>query len=147
MNKKTIIILIMLIIIIGIICGIAFSKNSSKNVSTNTQKQEENTIVNEEINNNTNKIVENVIDENNIVENTQITTTSPEEEQGKSKTDNEKAIEIVEKDWGTQVDGIKFNVEGVDSKGRIVVVVRNTETTQALQFYYVDITNKTFVKE
>lgn len=146
MNKKTIIILIILIIIIGIICGIAFSKNTSKNAIENTQKQKENTITNEETNNNTNEITENIIDENNIVENTQITNTSPEEQE-KPKNDNEKAIEIVEKDWGKQGDGIKFNIEGMDQKGRIVVVVTNVETTQALQFYYVDVANKTFVKE
>ena len=141
MNKKTLIILITLIIIIGIICGIAFSKNSNKNITTNTQK-EENTITNEEINNTTNEIKENEIEENNISDDTQ-TTATPEETQ---KTDKEKAIEIIKKDYGTS-DNIKFNAEGTDSKGRQIIVVRDIETTAALQFYYVDVSNGTFVKE
>lgn len=141
MDKKTLIILITLIIIIGIICGIVFSKNSNKNITTNTQK-EENTITNEEINNTTNEIKENEIEENNVSDDTQ-TTVTPEETQ---KTDKEKAIEIVKKDYGTS-DNIKFNAEGTDSKGRQIIVVRDIETTAALQFYYVDVSNGTFVKE
>ncbi len=141
MDKKTLIILITLIIIIGIICGIVFSKNSNKNITTNTQK-EENTITNEEINNTTNEIKQNEIEENNVSDDTQ-TTVTPEETQ---KTDKEKAIEIVKKDYGTS-DNIKFNAEGTDSKGRQIIVVRDIETTAALQFYYVDVSNGTFVKE
>lgn len=146
MNKKVLAVVIILIIIIGIICGIAFSKNSRKNIDTNTEKEEKNTITNEQMENDVNEVEENNIDENNVLENTQ-TSNVPEEPSEKPKTDNEKAIEIVEKDWGKQGDGIKFNIEGVDKNGRIVVVVTNTETTQALQFYYVDVANKTFVKE
>lgn len=146
MNKKILIILIILIIIIGIICGIAFSKNSNRNITTNTKKQEENTITNEEINNITNKLEENTIYENNITENTQTTTTTPEETQETQKTDKEKAIEIVKKDYGTS-DNIKFNAEGTDSKGRQIIIVRDIDTTAALQFYYVDVSNGTFIKE
>lgn len=145
MNKKILIITIILIIIVGIICGIVVSKNSKKDINTNTQKQEENIITNEEIENITNELIENEIEENNIVENTQ-TTTNPEEPQETQKTDKEKAIEIVKKDYGTS-DNIKFNEEGTDSDGRIIVVVRDIDTTAALQFYHVDVINGTFVKE
>lgn len=145
MNKKILIILIILIIIIGIICGIAFSKNGNRNITTNTQKQED-TITNEEINNITNELEENTIYENNITENTQTTTTTPEEPQETQKTDKEKAIEIVKKDYGTS-DNIKFNAEGTDSKGRQIIIVRDIDTTAALQFYYVDVSNGTFIKE
>lgn len=145
MNKKILIPAIVLIIIIGIICGIAFSKNSNKNITTNTQKQEENTTTNEEVNNITNEIEKNEIEENNTVENTQATTT-PEEPQETQKTDKEKAIEIVKKDYGTS-DNIKFNAEGTDSKGRQIIIVRDIDTTAALQFYYVDVSNGTFIKE
>lgn len=145
MNKKTLTIVIVLIIIIGIICGIAFSKKSNRNITTNTQKQEENTTTNEEVNNITNEIEKNEIEENNTVENTQVTTT-PEEPQETQKTDKEKAIEIVKKDYGTS-DNIKFNAEGTDSKGRQIIIVRDIDTTAALQFYYVDVSNGTFIKE
>lgn len=145
MNKKVLIILITLIIIIGIICGIAFSKNTTKNTSTNTQKQEENTATNEETNNNANEIEENVVNENNVSENTQ-TTTHPEEPQETPKTDDEKAIEIVKKDYGAR-ENIKFTVEGTDSNGKIVVVVSDINTTAAIAFYHVDISNGTFIKE
>lgn len=145
MNKKILIILIILIIILGIICGIAFSKNSNKNITTNTQKQEENTTTNEEVNNTTNEIETNEIEGNNTVENTQATT-NPEEPQETQKTDKEKAIEIVKKDYGTS-DNIKFNAEGTDLKGRQIIIVRDIDTTAALQFYYVDVSNGTFIKE
>lgn len=146
MNKKTIIILITLIIIIGIICGIAFSKNANKNITTNTQKQEENTITNEQTNNVTNELTENEIEENNIPEPKEPTITAPEEPKETPKTEEEKAIEIVKKDMGVS-DEIKFEIEGKDSKGRIIVAVRNIQTTEALQFYHVDVSNGTFIKE
>ncbi len=146
MNKKTIIILISIIIIIGIICGIAFSKNTNRNITTNTQKQEENTITNEQTNNVTNELTENEIEENNIPEPKEPTITAPEEPKETPKTEEEKAIEIVKKDMGVS-DEIKFEIEGKDSKGRIIVAVRNIQTTEALQFYHVDVSNGTFIKE
>lgn len=146
MNKKTIIILISIIIIIGIICGIAFSKNTNRNITTNTQKQEENTITNEQTNNVTNELTENEIEENNIPEPKEPTITAPEEPKETPKTEEEKAIEIVKKDMGVS-DEIKFEIEGKDSKGRIIVAVRNIQTTEALQFYHVDVSTGTFIKE
>lgn len=146
MNKKTIIILIILIIIIGIICGIAFSKNANKNITTNTQKQEENTITNEQTNNIANELIENEIEENNIPETKEPTITEPEDPKETPQTEEEKAIEIVKKDMGVS-DEIKFEIEGKDSKGRIIVTVRNVQTTEALQFYHVDVSNGTFIKE
>lgn len=152
MNKKILITLITLIIIIGIICGIAFSKNTTKNTTTNTQKQEENTITNEETNNNANvnEITENAVNENNTIENNASENTQatilPDEPQETPKTDDEKAIEIVKKDYGAR-ENIKFTVEGTDSNGRIVVVVSNTNTTAAIAFYHVDISTGTFTKE
>ena len=145
MNKKVLIIVIPLIIIVGIICGIAFSKNTTKNANTNTQKQEENTITNEETNSIVNEIDENNIIENNVSENTQVTT-NPDEPQETPKTDEEKALEIVKKDFGAR-ENTKFTVEGTDSNGRIVVVVSNINTTAAMAFYHVDISNGTFIKE
>lgn len=127
---------------VGIICGIAFSKNDSKNMTTNTQKQEENTITNEETNNITNELAENEIEENSISENTQTTNTTQTQ-----KTDKEKAIEIVKKDYGTTSTNIKFNAEGTDSNGRQIIVVRDLDTTAALQFYHVDVSTGTFIKE
>lgn len=146
MNKKTIIILIILIIIIGIICGIAFSKNANKNITTNTQKQEENTITNEQTNNIANELIENEIEKNNIPETKEPTITEPEDPKETPQTEEEKAIEIVKKDMGVS-DEIKFEIEGKDSKGRIIVTVRNVQTTEALQFYHVDVSNGTFIKE
>lgn len=146
MNKKILIPSIILIIIIGIICGIVISKNNKKTIDTNAQKQEENVITNEEVENITNELIENEIEEDNIIENTQTTTSTPEEPQETAKTDSEKAIEIVKKDYGTS-GNIKFNVEGTDSNGKTIVVVRDIDTTAALKFYHVDIANGTFIKE
>lgn len=147
MNKKTLIIVIILIIITGIICGIAFSKNSNKTIpaNTNTEKLKENITTNEEINNITNELKTNTTEENNIAENTQ-TTNNTEQPQETQKTDQQKAIEIVKKDYKTSLN-VEFSAEGLDTNGNQIVVVRKPETTESLAFYFVNVSNSTFTKK
>lgn len=53
-------------------------------------------------------------------------------------TKEEKAVELVKKEWGS-TDGVYFSNESVDSQGRYIVSVRNKKTTASLAFYLVDV--------
>lgn len=50
----------------------------------------------------------------------------------------EKAIELVKKEWGG-TDGVYFSNESIDQSGRYIVSVRNSRTTSLLAFYIVDV--------
>lgn len=148
MNKKVLIIVI-IVMVIGIICGIVFSKNSNKSITTNAKVNEieENVIVNEETDNVVNQIEENIIEEdNNIVENTQTITSSSETFVESPKSDGEKAIEIVKKDWG-DTSGVTFNNIATQPDGRQVITVNDVSTTKVLVYYYVNVSDGTFTKE
>lgn len=144
MKKGIWIIIVIAIIVIGIICGVNLNKTRQVN-SQNVQENEENKNqeLNEEISNIINEIDDTELNtvEENVVENT---TTETFEET--PKTEEEKAISIVKKDYGTS-ENIKISVEGMDENGRHIVVVRNSETTQALAFYFVNVSNSTFTKK
>lgn len=147
MGKK-IWILIIVIILFGIICGISLNKNDDnidKNINNNLENAEEldqeetNVITNIVDNKTTNEIQQNIeiVEQNNV--STETFTESP-------KTADEKAIAIAKKDYGDK-QGIKFGIEGMDEKGRYIVTVRNSETTEAMAFYFVNVDNETFTKK
>ena len=50
----------------------------------------------------------------------------------------EKAIELVKKEWGG-TEGVYFSNESIDQSGRYIVSVRNSRTTNLLAFYIVDV--------
>jgi uncharacterized protein YxeA len=144
MSKK-IWIIIIIVIILGIICGITLNKKDVE--TTNTPNIiKENELKNEEIiNNEENNVIEN--EENIEVTESDLTTnTSTESFTENPKTAEEKAIEIVKKDYGTE-ENTSFAVEGMDQSGRYIVAVRNSDTTEALAFYFVDMSNGTFTKK
>ena len=144
MKKGILIITIIVIIVIGIIFGVSMSKNEKQNIQTSNNVIKQNEITNTEVSNQVNEIEENatqnIIDENTTNE---VNTETFEEE---PKTEQEKAISIVKKDYGTNAN-VKFNIEGIDEKGRQIVVVRNMQTTEALAFYFVNVSDSTFTKK
>ena len=144
MNKIIWIVLIIAVIVVGIICGTSMSKKEMQNIQTNTNNIEENQIVNIEQINNTNELEENV--EQNVIEENVENKVSSETFEEEAKTEEEKAIAIVKKDYGNN-GNVKFSVEGMDANGRQVVVVRNATTTEALAFYLVNVSEKTFTKK
>ncbi len=86
----------------------------------------------------------------NVVENENITNNQKEEKQ-EDKTNEvisestesvttreEKAVELVKKEWSS-TDGVYFSNESVDSQGRYIVSVRDKKTTASLAFYLVDV--------
>ena len=107
-------------------------KNSNK--LTNNQ-------VKNETNNNTKNEVKNELNNN---ENTNTTTNEPKEET--PKTDLEKAIDIVKKDWGAD-STVYFAQDGQKESGEYIICVRDTETTSAKAWYTVNVQTGTFVKE
>lgn len=143
MSKKTVVILL-IVIVLGIICGIWYSKSSNKPIFTNSDLNEEskNVIANEEVEN---MEIENIIDEENKddenenkqEENTETYVETP-------KSDAEKAIDIVKKDWG-DTSGVTISHQGTQTDGKEVVVVSSQGRT--LAFYYVNVSKGTFIKE
>ena len=147
-NSNAFAIFIILLIVVGIIIGIIFPKKTKTNIVEN------NTVVNEVKNDKVNEIKNEVKEKNetenteveNTIENTAIenTETKTETFTEKPKTEEEKAIAIVKKDYG-ESDGIGFSIQGMDQKGRqIVVVSRGTST---LAFYKVNVSDGTFDKQ
>lgn len=53
-------------------------------------------------------------------------------------TREEKAIELVKKEWGS-TDGVYFSNESIDTEGRYIVSVRDKKKTTSLAFYVVDV--------
>ena len=151
MKKSTVGIIIVIILMIIAIVVFAFNTNTKKeNTATN---EEQNKVENEQINEiQTNEIENNEIEDNEIKENIVENTTTVENRvstetfEESPKTAEEKAVDIVKKDW-QQSGNAEFSVEGLDASGNYIVVVRNNQTTQALAFYNVNISNGTFTKK
>ena len=95
------------------------------------QNQQENVVVNEEQNQN---IEQNVIEE-----------TPSETFEESPQTDEEKAIDIAKKDYGS-TEKVKFGVEGIQADGKYIVSVRDSSTTEALIYYTVDVITGNFEK-
>lgn len=149
--KKTVYIgiYVVILIVVIIICGMFFLKQEKEQdpILHNTELQ------NEEMEKQTNEIPH-VTPENHL-ENTTVNetekneiehTTSSETFEESPQTAEQKAIAIAKKDWGNDAN-IEFSVDGMDEKGNYIVAVRNSETTQALAFYTINVTTQTFNKK
>ena len=148
MNKKVCIVIVV-IILLGIICGIMLNKNSKNTNDQNEEKRlEENSVVNQQVANEEANVVDNetVNEVQETLTNSEKENTTTETFTEEPKTAEEKAIAIAKKDYGNE-QGVKFGVEGIDESGRYIVTVRNSDTTEALAFYFVNLTNSTFTKK
>ena len=83
----------------------------------------------------------------NVTESEDITNSQKEENKTNGVSDGdiesvttreERAVELVKKEWGS-TDGVYFSNESVDSQGRYIVSVRDKKTTASLAFYLVDV--------
>ena len=142
------IIILIIIIIIGVIIGMNLNKDNeanptgSDNVENNIENEENNNITNNQIENETNTNLENTNIENNTV------VQEPEENeiQEEPKTDLEKAIDIVEKDWGED-SAVYFAQDGQNENGEYIICVRDKNSTTAIAWYTVNLSTGTFTKE
>lgn len=148
MNKKIIIFAIALVLVV--ILGVSFAKLLSGSIETRptasnrVENKNSNKDVNNQVKNETNKAVENkVSNEVNNISNSNVT---DEPKVEKPKTDLEKAIEIVEKDWGTD-NTVYYAQDGQNDNGEYIICVRDKETTSAKAWYTVNVQTGTFVKK
>ena len=140
MGKGTWTIIIIAIIVIGIIFGISMDKDDRPNLETTNRNVQEEMENKEHTNTENQEVTQNIIEDETVNEiNSEVFEEEPE-------TEEEKAALIVKKDYGTN-SNIKFSVEGMDANGRHVVVVRDINTTEALAFYFVNVSDGTFTKK
>lgn len=120
----------------------------------NTVDNESNTIPNDVNENTLNEIENDEIDNTNVNQeqntdiNTSVNNTEAEQEENKTEETNitnpeEKAIQLVKKDWGED-STIKVTFEGIDNDGKYIVGIRDQETTYIKYWYYVDVQKETF---
>ncbi len=148
MKNKNIFYVIIILVVVIAVCIVAVVKNNrsqsntqkanTKNITKNIEDNEQTTkneTENEEFVPQNREIETNIID-------TSIQTETPIET---SETDEEKVIQIVKDDWGTEA-GLGFSVEGKNEDGNYIVAVRNTDTT-ALAYYTVNSKTGEFTKK
>lgn len=150
MKKKTIIYIIVFIILILMAVFLTYQLVEIRNNKGNNAL---NIVLNNSNNtNNMNNTVNNIV--NNIIENNVITNTIDEEavdnETVQTNVSNiEKAIEIVQNNWGVD-DTVYFSYDEknpTNSKGEYVICVRDKQTTYEKYWYYVNIDSGTFTIE
>ena len=140
MKKGTWTIIIMVIIVLGIIFGMSMGEEGKRNLETTNSNVQEEMENKEHTNTENQEVTQNIIEDETVNEiNSEVFEEEPE-------TEEEKAALIVKKDYGTN-SNIKFSVEGMDANGRHVVVVRDINTTEALAFYFVNVSDGTFTKK
>lgn len=140
--KKTILITCVILAIFAL-CFIFAKPKTNETSANNINKNNVNNNVNEnEVSNVVNEMTNEVM-LNEIVEDTN--TVSSETFEESPKTDEEKAIDMVKKDWGT-TNNVNFSMQGMDENGRFIIVVTNSQT-KVLAFYTVNVKNNTLEKE
>ena len=151
--KRTVLICIVIIIMLIFVFAFAFPTNTKsneeikktvKNVNEVIYKNENNEIqgknIANEIENEKTNIDGNVA-KNIVIDEVQNTSTETFEEE--PKTDEEKAIEIVKKDWNLGYGEI--SMQGIDNNGNYIIQVTNSDT-EVLAFYTVNVKDGTFNK-
>lgn len=145
-------ILIVIAIVVVIIAGVFVANKMLKNDETKPTSQSSvsnNTINNEIQNNNTNEANTNqnnaIQDNNTVADNneTEENETKPSKDPiAEAKTDEEKAIAIVKKEWGED-SSVNFVYDHKNENGEFVIAVRNSSTTAAIEWYIVNINTGT----
>lgn len=149
-NIKTILLIMLVIIVIAVIAIFGFnilSKNENVNEtqnSINATSQNMQSAVNEIekniVNESQNNVIENEVENkqvennvNNVAENV-VTNQTTEVLENDGASNEEKAINIVKKDWGT-TEGVYFVTMGIDASGKYIVTVNDSSTTATLAWY------------
>lgn len=148
MNKKTkigIIIAVIILLIAIIAAAIIFTNpfEESNNEDIEALNNQENEVINNIIENNEIVNEEENEEVNNDVEETEV---NNEEESGyeANTSDEEKAIELVKKEWGED-DTVVFDLSGVTADGKYRVSVNRD--TKVLAWYIVDVETGTVTQK
>ena len=157
MNKYVKIIIGILLVAL-VIAGIFYlTKGETKETTTNkivqsqevkdainTIKKEAQNVINTVGNNeNTDNTVSNTIAENE--EEPEVSTSMPETTTTNELSNNEKAINMVKQEWGTD-SSVTFKIDEQNENGKYVIGVVDKKTTKVITWYEVDIRNNT-IKE
>ena len=135
----------MIVIILGVLFARLLSGSIDARPASSNKVENSNKLTNNQVKNETNNNAKNEAkNEVNNNENTNATINEPKEET--TKTDLEKAIDIVKKDWGED-DNVYFTFESIDGNGNCVIYVREGETTREISIYTVNIKTGTLKKE
>lgn len=147
MNKKgTIIIFSAVIIALGLAAFLSYKLLNQPITDANQNIVNSNEIINNTVESN-NTVNSNSIYNNQSVYNNRVSnTTSTQTVQtniGPNTTDaKQKAINLVQNDWGED-SSVYFFVDEVNEDGKYVVSVRDKATTNAVVLYNVDVANNT----
>ena len=152
MKKSTYLtIAVIILLMLGVLVLFAFTgKNNKTNQAMNQnvmtkEEVKQNEQVNEQVKEETTNIIEKAIS-NEETQNVEENTTSTETFEESPKTAEEKALELVKKDWGED-NQVEFLIEGIEENGNYIVTIRNVQTTEAKAFYSVNVSNGTFTKK
>lgn len=157
--KVIVSILVIIIIIVGFFLVYTLLNKNTYNASSNqvitnnignSTKNELNNNDDENIIKNEVNTINNMVDNNNKIENNtanNIVENKIENENSEiqEKTDEEKAIEIVKKDYGNNAN-VSFKIEQINPNGTYVIRVMDAETSLVLQWYTVDPKTGKFTK-
>lgn len=140
--KRTIIIIIavMLVVLVGVIVGRSINE-ANNSIQTDSGKIENN--VNKVSNTDVDKKMENKPE--NISSNDVNNTIDNKEKEPEVKTDLDKAIDLVKKDWGND-NSVYFAQDGKTENGEFIICVRDNATTGARAWYSVNVETGTAEK-
>lgn len=153
-SAKKIVIAIVIIILIAAVIWVIYDKQKVETLDTNsTQNIVKNpndglgdlaNAIGAESNIASGELKENKVEENEVVE---PPTTDNSSEVVKEPTTNreEKAKQLVEKEWG-DMEGFYLSVDGMDAQGRYRIIVRDDQTAQ-VAIYLVDVEKETVVEQ
>lgn len=152
-NKKMILFIVIFVVIICILAGIYNLEKKGVNVSNDNKNEiDRNQVISNLTNSSVNNVQEkddekeesekkdNVENENNQEKTSSEVITEPVEKQ------EEKAINIAKKDFGTE-SGVYYSNMGIDAQGRYIVTVNVSSTTEVIQWYYIDVVTGKFEKQ
>lgn len=160
-KKKLIISIIIAVILVAIVVLLIFQLINLKNKGKElTQVNNNENFANEAIieNNTLDNVIENDTEEEN---NNNVNNVTAEEEEKNTnkdteeipqsvveeeKNNKEKAIDIVKNAWGED-NNVYFSFDNIDSNGKYRICVRDKETTHAISWYIVDVSEGTYVIE
>lgn len=161
-NQKKKIIIIVGVVILAILITlltvklINIEKNKEKEVSNLNQNAIENNTIENAIKNENTENTENIVvvdkekEDNNKNDLIETSPTIGEEEITKTEiekkeNDEEKAVNIVKKDWGED-NSVYFTIEETQNE-KYTISVREKDTTRTISTYEVNIQTETFIKD
>ena len=152
-NAKTIFLIIVIIAVAIALIWFTYEITNSENslettsnvadneVKVSSSEKLENTVEEEQeqIENKTENKIENDVKEERVNNNTETNKVEVKNtEKTTGATNEEKAINVVKKNWGSE-EGVYFTTMGIDAKGRYIVTVNDSSNSAVYAEYYVNI--------